>query len=92
MICLYQSFVHIADAGHYDTVTDYLKRYGFKEVISNAFETTSISEKALTRLKRDIDKSTDFYDKIRFYQYPIEGTMVISFLKEKKWKKSVIRT
>ena len=82
----------IADGGHRDTVVDYLKRYGFKEVVDNAFETTSISEKALMRLKRDIDKSTDFYDKIRFYQYPFEDTMVISFLKEKKWKKSVIRT
>ena len=82
----------IADAGHHDMVTDYLKRYGFEEVVQNTFETTSISEKALIRLKRDIDKSTDFYDKIRFYQYPLEGTMVISFLKEKKWKKSVIRT
>ena len=81
----------IADGGHRDMVVDYLKRYGFTEVVENAFETTSISEKALMRLKRDIDKSTDFYDKIRFYQYPFEDTMVISFLKEKKWKKSVIR-
>lgn len=81
----------IADAGHKDLVVDYLKRYGFLEVIENTFESTSISEKALIRLKRDIDKSTDFYDKIRFYQYPFEDTMVISFLKEKKWKKSVIR-
>lgn len=82
----------IADAGHRDLVVDYLRRYGFREVIDDAFESTSISEKALMRLKRDIDKSTDFYDKVRFYQYPLEGTMVISFLSEKKWKKSVIRT
>ena len=82
----------IADGGHKDLVVDYLKRYGFRETVENAFETTSISEKALIRLKRDIDKSVDFYDKIRFYQYPMEGTMVLSLLKEKKWKKSVIRT
>ena len=82
----------IADAGHLDMVVDYLKRYGFKEIVQNTFETTSISEKALIRLKRDIDKSTDFYDKIRFYQYPLEDTLVISFLNEKKWKKSVVRT
>ncbi len=81
----------IADAGHRDAVVDYLRRYGFKEIIANTFETTSISDKALTRLKRDIDKSTDFYDKIRFYQYPYEDTLVISFLNEKKWKKSVVR-
>lgn len=78
--------------GHKDKVVDFLKRYGFKEVIANTFESTSISEKALMRLKRDIDQSTDFYDKVRFYQYPLEGTMIISFLIEKKWKKSVIRT
>ncbi len=82
----------IADGGHRDQVFDYLRRYGFKSVIENTFESTSISEKALQRLKWDIDKSTDFYDKIRFYQYPFEGTMVISFLNEKKWKKSVIKT
>ena len=82
----------IADMGHRDLVVDYLKRYGFREVIGNTYESTSISEKALIRLKRDIDQSTDFYDKIRFYQYPYDGTMVISFLAEKKWKKSVIRT
>ncbi len=81
----------IADAGHKDSVFDYLKRYGFKETIENVFESTSISEKALMRLKWDIDKSTDFYDKIRFYQYPYEDTLVISCLQEKKWKKSVIK-
>ncbi len=82
----------IADAGHRDMVIDYLRRYGFKQAVENTFESTSISEKALIRLKRDIDKSTDFYDRIRFYQYPFEGTLVISYLNEKKWKKSVIRT
>ena len=81
----------IADAGHKDSVADFLFRYGFKEIIENTYETTSISEKALIRLKRDIDKSTDFYDKVRFYQYPYENTLVISFLQEKKWKKSVIK-
>ncbi len=81
----------IADGGHRDLVVDFLKRYGFREIIDNTFESASISEKALIRLKRDIDKSTDFYDKVRFYQYPFEDTMVISFLSEKKWKKSVIR-
>lgn len=82
----------IADMGHKDEVVDYLKRYGFSEIIENTFESSSISEKALIRLKRDIDQVTDFYDKVRFYQYPYEGTLVISFLTEKKWKKSIIRT
>lgn len=82
----------IADMGHRDEVFEYLRRYGFKEVIAGTFESATISEKALVRLKRDIDQSTDLYDKVRFYQYPYDGTLVISFLSEKRWKKSLIRT
>jgi hypothetical protein len=33
---------------------------------------------------------TDSYDSQRFYQYPMEDTLVVSILKEKKWRKTVV--
>ena len=48
------------------------------------------SEKALLRLKKELDGLTDSYDSLRFYQYPLDGTLVVSSLKEKKWRKLVL--
>ena len=84
----------VCDIGSEDnkaSVIEILKMYGFNQVIENLFESTKIKEESLLRMKRDIDKSTDYYDKIRFYQYPVDDTMVITFLKKKKWKKYVIQ-
>ncbi len=84
----------VCDVGSEDNknaVTEVLKMYGFKQVIENVFESTKIKEETLSRLKRDIDKKTDFYDKIRFYQFPLEDTFVITFLTQKKWKKFIIK-
>lgn len=84
----------VCDIGSEDnrtSVTEILKMYGFKQVIENLFESTKIKEESLLRMKRDIDKSTDYYDKIRFYQYPVDNTMVITFLTQKKWKKYIIQ-
>jgi CRISPR-associated protein Cas2 len=84
----------VCDIGSEDnkaSVIEILKMYGFNQVIENLFESTKIKEESLLRMKRDIDKSTDYYDKIRFYQYPVEDTMVITFLTQKKWKKYVIQ-
>ena len=33
---------------------------------------------------------TDSYDSLRIYQYPLEDTLVVSSLKEKKWRKLVL--
>ena len=84
----------VCDIGSEDnktSVIEILKMYGFNQVIENLFESTKIKEESLLRMKRDIDKSTDYYDKIRFYQYPVDDTMVITFLTQKKWKKYVIQ-
>lgn len=69
-----------------------LPQYGFEKVQRACFESTTITEKNLVALKRDIDKVTDFYDSIRIYQYPFEGHLVISTLKENRWKRIVIRS
>jgi len=42
-------------------------------------------------LKRDIDRLTDSYDAVRIYQYPLENTLQISTLKDKKWRKLIVR-
>ena len=77
----------VCDIGSEDNkeaVYNVLKMYGFKEIISNVFESTKIKEDSLLRLKRDIDKNTDHYDKIRFYQFPFDETFAITFLTQKE--------
>jgi CRISPR-associated protein Cas2 len=84
----------VCDIGSEDNknaVYEVLKMYGFKEIISNVYESTRIKDDTLLRLKRDLDKSTDHYDKIRFYQFPMDGTLVVTFLTNKKWKKYVVQ-
>jgi len=72
---------------HKKTIRDLLLQYGFKQVIKNLFETTTLNEIQLARLKKDIDRETDSYDSIRIYQFPVENTLVISEMENKKWRK-----
>jgi len=72
-------------------VRDILIFYRFKEILKNVFESESIQENTLKRLKRDIDRFTDHFDKVRFYQYPFEEQFVISLLEKKKWKKILLK-
>jgi hypothetical protein len=55
------------------------------------WESASISTDTLNRVKRDLDKATDAFDKLKFFQYPMDGTLVLSSLKEKKWRRMVAR-
>jgi CRISPR-associated protein Cas2 len=82
------------DYGNEDSrikVDQLLLQYGFRKVQKNLYETTSLSEKNLARLKLEVDKLTDFYDTLRLYQYPMEDTLVITSLEGKKWKRSVLK-
>jgi len=84
----------VLDLGNEDSekaVQSLLLRYGFKQVQRNTFESTSIVDKYLSRLKLDIDRATDFYDTVRFYQYPVEETLVITTLAEKRWRRLVVK-
>ncbi|MCL2792346.1 MAG: CRISPR-associated protein Cas2 [Spirochaetaceae bacterium] len=72
-------------------VKDILIFYRFTEVIKDVFESESIQENTLKRLKRDIDRATDHFDKVRFYQYPYEELFAISLLEKKKWKKMLLK-
>jgi CRISPR-associated protein Cas2 len=80
-----------ASDDHRKAAYDLLAQYGLSRVQKDAFESTSLSETALGRLKKDIDRVADSYDSIRFYQYPVEGTLAITILKEKKWRRLVVR-
>ena len=71
---------------------DILGQYGFKKVLKDAFESTTLSETALRRLKRDLDGIADSYDSLRLYQFPVEGTLAITVLKEKKWRRLIVKT
>ena len=84
----------VLDLGNEDslkTVTGLLFRYGFRQMQKNVFESTALDEKRLSRLKVDMDRATDFYDSIRFYQYPVDETVAITSLSEKRWRRMIIR-
>ncbi|TFG83362.1 MAG: CRISPR-associated protein Cas2 [Spirochaetales bacterium] len=67
-----------------------LPQYGFEKVQRACFECTRIGEKQLAALKRDIDKVTDYYDTIRMYQYPVDGKLAISTLKQNRWRRIMV--
>lgn len=77
---------------HQRRVHSSLVEYGFKKVHEGLYESLRINDNGLLRLKRELDRLTDSYDSLRFYQYPMDGTLVISELKEKKWRKTVVST
>ncbi len=87
-------FVAVAcDLGNEDrvgSVENLLLQYGFRKLQQNLYESAVISEKQLVRLKKELDGLTDSYDSLRIYQYPLEDTLVVSSLKEKKWRKLVL--
>jgi CRISPR-associated protein Cas2 len=77
---------------HQKRVHSSLAEYGFSKVHEGLYESLTINDNGLLRLKRELDRLTDSYDTLRFYQYPMENTLVISELKEKKWRKTVVNT
>ena len=81
----------IATDDHRIAVQRLLKQYGFSKIQRDLYESTSIGNTALTRLKKDIDRVIDSYDTIRFYQFPMDDTFVITSLREKKWRKLAVQ-
>ncbi|MCK4541026.1 MAG: CRISPR-associated endonuclease Cas2 [Spirochaetales bacterium] len=81
----------LSNEDHIDDVRDILKQFGFKEVQKNLFESARLKENTVSRLKRELDKATDSFDKLRFYQFPIKETLVITELVQKKWKRIIVR-
>jgi CRISPR-associated protein Cas2 len=76
---------------HRKAAQNLILQYGFTKVLKDAFESSSLSEASLGRLKKDLDKLSDSYDSIRFYQYPVDNTLAITVLKEKKWRRLIVK-
>jgi CRISPR-associated protein Cas2 len=84
----------VIDMGNPDgfkEVSDLLLQFGFERKAKSVFESLAVSEVDLVRLKRDIDRRTDFYDSVRMYQFPVEGTLAITVLNENRWRRLIIR-
>lgn len=73
------------------SVESILMQYGFIQCQIGVYENNSISDNLVSRLKLEIDRHCDSYDQIRMYQYPLNHTLVISSLYEKRWKKKIIQ-
>ena len=68
-------------------LADLLAQYGFEKIQRGLWESSVVSPETLTRVKRDLDKATDGMDRLRFFQFPMDGTLVLSTLKDKKWRR-----
>ena len=68
-----------------------LSQYGFTRIQRACWEHTAVSEKRLHSLKKDVDRVTDYYDRVRMYQYPVKGLMAITELSKKEWRRCLLR-
>jgi CRISPR-associated protein Cas2 len=80
----------LGNADHLGSVNNLLLQYGFRKLQQNLYESAVINAKSLLRLKKELDGLTDSYDSLRIYQYPLQDTLVVSSLKEKRWRKLVM--
>lgn len=72
-------------------VDSILMQYGFTRCQTDVYEINSILDNSVSRLKLEIDRHCDSFDKIRIYQYPLDHKLVISFLQDKRWKKKLVQ-
>ncbi len=72
-------------------VDSILMQYGFTRCQTNVYEINSILDNSVSKLKLEIDRHCDSFDKIRVYQYPLDHKLVVSYLHEKRWKKKLIQ-
>ena len=77
--------------GRAKELAELLIQYGFDKVQRGLWESTVVSPDTLNRIKRDLDRSTDAFDKIRIFQFPVDGTLVLTTLKDKKWRRLVAK-
>jgi CRISPR-associated protein Cas2 len=80
-----------ASEEHRGAVHDTLRQHGFRKTVKDAFESAAVTDALLVRLKRELDRICDSYDSIVLYQYPVENTLAITTLKEKKWRRLIVK-
>jgi CRISPR-associated protein Cas2 len=76
---------------HRNAVRDVLLQHGFRKTIRDAFESAAVNDALLSGLKRELDRICDSYDSIVLYQYPVDETLAITTLKEKKWRRLIVK-
>jgi CRISPR-associated protein Cas2 len=88
-------FVSIAvdpgSEGRAKELADLLGQYGFDKIQRGLWESAFVSPETLTRLKRDLDRATDAFDRLRIFQFPVDGTLVLTTLRDKKWRRMVAK-
>jgi CRISPR-associated protein Cas2 len=88
-------FVSIAvdpgSEGRAKELADLLGQYGFDKIQRGLWESAFISPETLNRLKRDLDRATDAFDRLRIFQFPMEGTLALTTLRDKKWRRMIAR-
>ncbi|MDR2371431.1 MAG: CRISPR-associated protein Cas2 [Treponema sp.] len=88
-------FVSIAvdpgSEGRAKELSDLLGQYGFDKIQRGLWESAFISPETLNRLKRDLDRATDAFDRLRIFQFPMEGTLALTTLRDKKWRRMIAR-
>jgi CRISPR-associated protein Cas2 len=77
--------------GRAKELAELLIQYGFDKVQRGLWESTVVSPETLNRIKRDLDRSTDAFDRIRIFQFPVDGTLVLTTLRDKKWRRLVAK-
>ncbi len=70
-------------------MAEILTRYSFKKIQKACWESMQINEAQMSSLKREIDSVTDYYDKLRIYQFPVNSNFAVTELRHKQWKRSV---
>jgi CRISPR-associated protein Cas2 len=88
-------FVSIAldpgSEGRARELADVLGQYGFEKIQRGLWESAFVSPETLTRLKKDLDRATDAFDRLRIFQFPVDGTLALTSLRDKKWRRMVAR-
>jgi CRISPR-associated protein Cas2 len=88
-------FVSIAldpgSEGRAKELVDLLGQYGFDKIQRGLWESAFVSPETLTRLKKDLDRATDAFDRLRIFQFPVDGTLALTSLRDKKWRRMVAR-
>jgi len=72
-------------------LAELLIQYGFEKIQRGLWESTAVSPETLGRLKRDLDRTTDAFDRLRIFQFPVDGTLTLSTLRDKKWRRLIAR-
>ncbi|MDR0876766.1 MAG: CRISPR-associated protein Cas2 [Treponema sp.] len=88
-------FVSIAvdpgSEGRAKELADLLGQYGFDKVQRGLWESAFVSPETLVRLKKDLDRATDAFDRLRIFQFPVDGTLALTTLRDKKWRRMVAK-